>query len=340
MSDVNLQLQRLIQRLQQQLQGNEREQGLDELTEQIRQSGQLAYPQPGTLAPNLYQDFCQQALQATLTEIRQKIESRHAHDSVMSWVNRILERKFKEIVSAHQIDLQLQQFAQNAQQHPPKTLERQRVLNELVNLIRQSKRIGHPQRSLWASGVYEDLHSEAFQETLIVVCQRIDTYNSDYPVMEWVNIILKRQFSDVVKKYRRAGRTNLSREEEIIPIYSLDNFIHSLEDLETLPLDKIQAKAPLTLDNMGAKDPSAEACSDGQLVRDFLRTDPENMLRTSHVTGRPDITFQKIVWAKFVDDKIWDDMAQEWDISISTLSSFYKRTLHKLKPYFQKYLGS
>lgn len=322
MSDVNLQLQRLVQRLQQQLQGNEREQGLDELTEQIRQSGQLAYPQKGKLASSLYQDFCQQALQATLTEIRQKIESRHANDSVMTWVNRILERRFNEIVKAHQIDGQLQQFAQNAQQHPPKSLERQRALNELVNLIRQSKRIGHPQRSLWASGVYEDLHSEAFQETLIVVCQKIDTYNSDYPVMAWVNTILERRFSDVVKKYTKKGMTYIPENQKKSQILSLD-------DLETFTLDDIEGKDPIN-----------EACSDDQLVRDFLRTDPENILRTSHVTGRPDITFQKIIWAKFVDDKIWDDMAQEWDIGISTLSCFYQRTLRKLMPYFQKYLGS
>lgn len=321
MSDVNLPLQKLVQRLQQ-LQGDERNQMLDELTEQIRQSGQLAYPPRGTLASSLYQDFCQQALQATLTEIRQKIESYHANNSVIEWANKILERKFNEIVSAHQSDRQLQQLAQKAQQNPPKTLERQRALNELVNLIYQSKRIGHPQRSLWDSGVYEDLHSEAFQETLIVVCQKIDTYNSDYPVMAWVNIILERRFSDVVKKYTKKGITYIPENQEKSSILSLD-------DLEAFTLDEIEDKDPIN-----------EACSNDQLVRDFLRTDPENMLRNSHVTGRHDITFQKIIWAKFVDDKIWNDMASEWDIPVPTLSSFYQRTLHKLKPYFQKYLGS
>lgn len=143
-SDVNLQLQKLIQRLQQQIQSDERDKILDELTEQIRQSRQLAYPPRGTLASSFYQDCCQQALQATLTEIRQKLESCNANDPV-TWVNRILERQFNEVVRAYQSDRQFQQLAQNAQQHPPKSIERQRVLNELVRKIRQSKRINHPQ---------------------------------------------------------------------------------------------------------------------------------------------------------------------------------------------------
>lgn len=139
--------------------------------------------------------------------------------------------------------------------------------------------------------------------------------------MAWVNIILERRFSDIVKKYSRKGITRIPSNRETSPILSLD-------DLETFTL----------ADNTLAKDPSNEACSGDHLVRDFLKNDPENLLRVPHVKDRPDITFQKVIWAKFVDDKTWEEISREMGIPIPTLSSFYQRTLRNLMPYFRKYL--
>lgn len=94
------------------------------------------------------------------------------------------------------------------------------------------------------------------------------------------------------------------------------------------------------MDDLNKDLPSTEETSEEKQVREFLRDDPENLLKEEHIRGRQDLTFQKIIWMRYVEDKTWEEMSAELDIGISTLSSFFQRRLHKLKPYFEKYLQS
>jgi DNA-directed RNA polymerase specialized sigma24 family protein len=212
------------------------------------------------------------------------------------------------------LNRQLQQLAIVAKQHEPGTKERQIALNKLINAILRSSQVGHPQSGQWAASLYEDLYNEALQKTWMEICQKIEQYNPAYPVMAWVNIILQRRFIDVVREYQRQGRTNLPQRGEN------------------------RAPNVLSLDDLDKEVPANEEDSDDRRVREFLRDDPENLLKQEHIRGRMDVTLQKVIWLKFVEDKTWEEMSAELNVAIPSLASFFQRRLHKLKPYFEKYL--
>jgi DNA-directed RNA polymerase specialized sigma24 family protein len=213
------------------------------------------------------------------------------------------------------LDRQLRQLVEAARQHEPGTSERQVALNKLIAAIWRSRQLGHPQRGQWHPNLYEDLYNEALQKTWMEICQKLENYNPNYPVMAWVNIILQRRFVDVVREYQRRGRTSIpqqGKDREYTNVLSLDDLNRDL--------------------------PATEPTSEADLVREFIRTDPENLLQQEQIRDRPDLTLQKIVWMRYVEDKTWEEMSAELNVGVSTLSSFFQRRLHKLKPYFKKYL--
>jgi uncharacterized protein YerC len=198
------------------------------------------------------------------------------------------------------LDRLLQQLVFEAQQHLPQSSQRQVTLNRLWQKILKSKRLGHPQKSSWEPSLYEDFYNEALARTALEICQKIDRYNPEHPVMAWVNFYLNIHFQKVVEEYYNHSS------------------LPSLDDLERdIPVD--------------------ETPSDAQSFRKFLKDDPEGLLKAEHLQKRADVTFQVLAIAKHVEDRTWKDISNELDISIQTLCSFFNRCLEKLLLYFYKY---
>jgi hypothetical protein len=209
-------------------------------------------------------------------------------------------------------DRVLQEQAQAAQEQPAQSPERQKILNNLVAGIMKSQRLSHPQRGAWPPNLYEDLYNEALQRTLLEICQKIENYNPQYPVMAWVNFLLGKYFIGVVNDNRRSGLTYLPKGER-------EPYLPSLDDLDIdIPVE--------------------ETMSDDRLLRQFLDEDPEDLLKQEHLRERPEVTFQRLALEKFVRDRTWEEIAIELDISIQTLCSFFNRRLQKLTPYFRRHL--
>ena len=208
----------------------------------------------------------------------------------------------------------LQQLVQDAQSHPPQSPQRQLALNRLVQEILKSDRLGHPQRGAWTPSLYEDLYNEALQRTLLEICQKIDNYNPDHPVMAWVNFILKNQFINVIRDYKKGGLTYVPKAEQ--------------ESTTALP----------SLDDLDRYIPPQDELADERLLRQFLEEDPEDLLKIERLRERSDVTFQSLALAKFVEDQTWSEIADNLGISVQTLCSFFNRRLQKLMPYFHKYL--
>jgi DNA-directed RNA polymerase specialized sigma24 family protein len=207
----------------------------------------------------------------------------------------------------------LQQLAKEAQQHPLLSSQKQLALSKLVNEILRSHQLVRPQKGRWAPNLYEDFYNEALQKTLLEVCQKIDNYNSTHPVMAWVNFLFKNYFIKVVKERDKQGITYLPNKDK------KTTYILSLDELDrSLPIE--------------------EASENAQLLRQFLESDPENLLSKERLRERPEVTFQFLAIAKFVEDRTWDDIATNLGISLQTLCSFFERRLQKLMPYFKKYL--
>ena len=211
-----------------------------------------------------------------------------------------------------QLDAELAAQVQVIQTHPDRSPERQMLLNRFVNGILRSSSLGHPQRSAYPPSLYQDLYNEALQKTLIDICQKIDQYNPEHPVMAWVNFRLNYQFIEVVKDYQKQGMTQMPKAESRFPV--------RLPSLEKLPLS-----SPVIED------------ADRQ-IQQFLRQDPEGRFQKLRLRERPDVTFQALAIAKFVEGKSWPEIAKNLDVPAQTLCSFFNRQLRDLVPYFKQHL--
>ena len=80
------------------------------------------------------------------------------------------------------------------------------------------------------------------------------------------------------------------------------------------------------------------ARKDRELLQQFIKQDPENIMSAEFLTEHPTITFQVLAKAKLIDDRTWTEIADELKIAPTTLCSFFNRRLKKLMPYFKKYL--
>jgi len=221
---------------------------------------------------------------------------------------------FEETLPNEDFERSLQQLAQEAQRYSPLSSQRQLALNKLVNQILSSNRLVRPQKRLWAPDLYEDLYNEALQKTLLIICQKIDNYNREHPVMAWANFLMKNQFISVVRDREKKGITYIPKSERI-----QSPNLPSLEDLDRYL-------------------PVKESLTDAQMLRQFLEDDPENLLKSEQIRDRPDITFQYLAIAKFVEDRTWEEIATQLNVSLQTICSFFNRCLQKLMPYFKKYL--
>jgi len=225
-----------------------------------------------------------------------------------------VNESFNETSSNEDFNKLLQQLAQEAQQHPPLSSQRQLALSKLVHEILRSRQLVRPQKGRWTPDLYENFYNEALQKTLLDICQKIDNYNSTHPVMAWVNFLFKNYFINVVNERDRQGLTYL-------PTHEIKKTIR------TLSLDELDRYSPLE-----------EAFSKAQLLRQFLEDDPENLLVNERLRKRPEVTFQYLARAKFVEGRTWDDIGTNLGISLQTLCSFFERRLQKLMPYFKRYL--
>ncbi len=211
-----------------------------------------------------------------------------------------------------QLDVELAAQVQAIRAYPARSPERQQLLNRFVNEILRSSRLGHPQRSAYPPNLYTDLYNEALQKTLIEICQKIDQYKSEHPVMAWVNFRLNYQFIEVVKDYQKQGMTQMPKAESRFPV--------RLPSLEDLPL-------------------SAPAIEDADTqIQQFLRQDPEGRFQKLRLRERPDVTFQALAIAKFIEGKSWPEIAKSLDVPVQTLCSFFNRQLRDLVPYFKQHL--
>lgn len=213
-----------------------------------------------------------------------------------------------------EIDLQLRQLALEAQQHPAGSQKRQIALTKLIDQIYRHNRLTRPRidddnlRHL-----YEDIYSEARLKIVEHICQNIDIYDSQKPVMPWVNHIFNFRFRDVCARYRRETR---------IKCLSIDD----LEKFEQEESDIYQQNYP-----------QMQMMEDTQRLRELIEEDPDRLFRNKTIKNRPDITWQVIALAR-LDDEKWENISQRFGKSISALQSFFDRNMRKFSDYIRNKL--
>lgn len=211
-------------------------------------------------------------------------------------------------------ETRLKKLAIAAQKAPPKSTQRQLAISQLIDDIWRSPKLGHPQQGIWSAGFYTDIYHEALQKTLLEVCQKIELYNPQYPVMAWINFRLNKQFINVVNDYRKKGITNIpkNQQQENICLPSLSNLENCLSNENSIEREN--------------------------LLQQFIERDPERLMGSIFIKNRPFLTFQILAKAKLIEQRSWIEIGQEFDVSPTTLCSFFSRNFKRLNPYFKKYL--
>ncbi|MEG3966132.1 hypothetical protein QUA00_00535 [Microcoleus sp. T2B6] len=209
----------------------------------------------------------------------------------------------------------LRQLALEAQQHPAGSQERQIALTKLIDQIYRHNRLTRPHiNDDNLRHLYEDIYSEARLKIVEHICQNIDIYDSQKPVMPWVNHFFKFRFQDVCDRYRRRERIT--------------------QGLSVDELDKFEQKEwEIYQQNY----PRLEIMEDTERLRKLIEEDPDHLFRNKTIRGRPDITWQVIALAR-LDDEKWETISQRFDKNISTLQSFYDRNMRKFSDYIRNKL--
>ncbi|BAY42120.1 hypothetical protein NIES2111_65160 (plasmid) [Nostoc sp. NIES-2111] len=214
------------------------------------------------------------------------------------------------------LNQELQQLVNEAKRYrvdsgnPTDRAKRRIALNKLINAIRCSGRLS--KQTQWLeSPNYEDYYNEALQQTFIEICQKIEQYNPQYPVMAWVNTIFSRRFYDVAKKDQKKGITRLPKNSEISQVLSLD------ELNKDLPVD--------------------DEISEQEQLKEIIESDPQNFLSNEYIKGHPEASLKAILLL-VLEGKQWKEISEELGVPISTASSFYQRRMRKIIDYLKKYI--
>ena len=202
---------------------------------------------------------------------------------------------FKESLN----DEQLKQMGLTAQGYALGSELRSYALTELVRAIEFSGRLCKPHIKKFSSDLYYKLYEEALTETLCYVCLNIDLYDpnrGDRKFMNWVNFKLDKTILKCYEKYHRYAKFEIPSSPNI--------------DLIVQP-----TSAPdLT-----------------QILREYIVQDPKGIFKATHIRNRPEANFTNIALAKF-SGQSWEQISQQLDIPVATLSSFYNRWCSRFKP--------
>lgn len=196
-----------------------------------------------------------------------------------------------------ELEEQLHKLVTEACNHEAGSTKRQKNLTKIIRLITNK---------LWKEN--KPYYQDALQQTWVYFCQNICEGNTGEPynpsrgsVITWLNFYLKRRLQDFYIEDQKQQTRIASHKSG-----------GAGEPNETVdPIDNLAAEpdVPLLLEE----------------VKKWAETDPDGELGHIHVTNRPDVTCQLLILRRLPPEESWKTLAAEFNLSISTLSSFYQR---------------
>lgn len=194
---------------------------------------------------------------------------------------------------------QLHQLVKEACSHPAGSAARQKNLTKIIRLITNK---------LWRE--YTPYYQDALQQTWVYFCHNICEGNTGEPynpergsVVTWLNFYLKRRLQD----------SYLDEQKRQTRVVSLGSESSGLGDAEkkTDPIENLAAEPDVP--------PLLEQ------VKQWAQADLDGDLRRTHIANHPEITCQVLILRRLPPETSWKTLAAEYNLSISTLSSFYQR---------------
>lgn len=297
------QLEQLVTEAKQySLQSKEGQKVLSKLVEEILRSRKICRYVSQPLS-GIYLETYQLLQQQLKNDLEQSLaQNNPPKTNVRKWANELRKNVFREVLN----DTQLKKIALEAQQQPHNSKLRQQALTELVNAIVLSNRLCHPHRWITPNDFYELIYEEAVNQTLVYVCQKLDNYDPtrgrEHKFTNWVNFRLDKIMLGCYAKFKQ------QLTPELLTLADLDNIIQ----IEETPI------------------------SSEELLRKCLEEDTNNIFKNEYIRNCPKANFRDIALAT-LSGKSWEEISQEMDVKISTLSSFFQRSCKKFAPQFQQY---
>lgn len=194
------------------------------------------------------------------------------------------------------LDQQLNDLVQYIRQFPAGSPQRQQGMTQMIRLIQQSNQLWHEN-----SDYYED----ALQQTWLYFCRNIcegstgEAYDcSRASIITWLNRYLKWRLYDL--------RAEVSTRQKLTVQPKDDGYSSLLSDVESLPAP---SDVPPIIEQ----------------TRAWVEEDPEGELQNVHIQGKPNVNCQTLILRRLPPETSWQEISQEFNLSISTLSSFYQR---------------
>ena len=196
------------------------------------------------------------------------------------------------------LEKQLRYLVTEACKHRAGSAERQKNLTKTIRLV--SKR-------LWKENTphYED----ALQQTWVYFCQNVCEGNTAQvydptrgSVVTWLNAYLKRRLQDFYIDEQKQQTRTASKQ------------LQSSKSSDTTEIDPV--------DNLEANPDVPPLLED---VRTWAETDLAGELSRVHIEGHPKVTCQILILRRLPPEASWKALAEEFGLSVSTLSSFYQR---------------
>ncbi len=193
-----------------------------------------------------------------------------------------------------------------ARKHPIGSAERQKNLTKIIGLTTNK---------LWKENT--PYYQDALQQTWLYFCQNVCEGNTGKPydpmrgsLVTWLNFYLKQRLLDCYLKTQKEKLRKVSA-----PIRQSSDTNQTVDPIENIPAHPI---VPPLLEE----------------VTRWVETDPEGELRRIHIANRPEVNCQVLILRRLPPEVSWKTLAAEFNLSISTLSSFYQ---HKCLPCLRKF---
>jgi hypothetical protein len=184
-------------------------------------------------------------------------------------------------------------FILEASQHQVGSRQRDRSLTQAIRAITPK---------LWRA--YTPYYPDALQQTwLYFVKNGCQTYDRDRGcIITWLNSYLWYRHQDLAQQA-------IKRQCQEVPI---DLDAANTEDSYGYALREVSGREYGSLFLL-------------EQVSNWVATDLNNMLRNTHVRGRPDIDAQTLIQLRLPPETSWKNISAQFDVPISTLSGFYRR---------------
>ncbi len=208
-----------------------------------------------------------------------------------------------------EIDDRLKQLAIAAKNHPPKTVERQKAVTKLFMELEKYKIINIPKNRSFSYDDYQEILVEAKQDLMLRICKEVHNYRPEKKVSQWVNFLMIKCFQEATPKVIGV--------KDLKPLY-YGNM--------NLIFNKLQQQA----------EPDSYRIEEALI--EMIQEDPDDAFKSEAMTKYPHVNFQLLLVKRVVEDVCWQQTSKDLGVSVSNLSSFYRRSLEKFTPRFREYL--